>query len=41
MSKERRLSALAEELPTGTVIMHAEAEPADGLALYAQVCKRQ
>ncbi|WP_268905651.1 hypothetical protein [Candidatus Methylacidithermus pantelleriae] len=41
MWKEGHLPVPAGELPTGTVIDHAEAAPPDGAALYARVCKRR
>ncbi|MDD2677660.1 MAG: IS607 family transposase, partial [Methylacidiphilaceae bacterium] len=37
MWKEGRLPVPAEQLPTGTVIVHAEAAQPNGVALYARV----
>ncbi|MDD2675904.1 MAG: IS607 family transposase [Methylacidiphilaceae bacterium] len=37
MWKEGRLPVPAEQLPTGTVIVHAEPTQPDGVALYARV----
>ncbi|CAF0702574.1 hypothetical protein MPNT_50120 [Candidatus Methylacidithermus pantelleriae] len=41
MDKEGPLPLPVKELPTGSVVVHGEAAPSDGVALNARVCKRR
>ncbi|WP_018289755.1 hypothetical protein [Verrucomicrobium sp. 3C] len=41
MGKDKRLPVPVEQLPTGTVIVHAEAAQPDGVALYYTRAPRQ